>query len=470
MTKVSIIIPVYNVEKYLRQCLDSVINQTLREIEIICVDDGSTDSSPAILAEYAAKDPRVKVLTREKSNAGAARNAGMAIATGEYIGFVDSDDWCELTLFEKAYARAVSKGASLVSWRFDQYDDAAGKFSAGRVFPNEVLSLGDTFCPEQLGTYLFTPLAFGPWDRIVSRRLIEDHGLRFQEIIRTNDVYFCCMALVLARRQTLVDEVLYHYRIGFSGNLQSGNAETPELPILAWQAVVDGLMREKLSDSYRNQVVNAASNSLFYTLHSIDNASGWLVFFEAMRRLYGSRGAFEEVKSSEIVNNQTRQFVDCLRKSVAGIDYLVEQIVYFRKSLAETWWTLQSSKRNLTHTQTDLTHVRADLSAARDTLERSRRELRDHEVIAKALAHKVAEAESAIVHLRQDLANRDCEISRQRQKAEGYELKLVEAREMEEGLRELVVALENSWSYRIGNVILWPFRKVLARKGKTRHG
>ncbi len=83
MTKVSIIIPVYNVEKYLRQCLDSVVNQTLKEIEIICVDDGSTDSSPAILAEYAAKDSRVKVLTREKSNAGAARNAGMAVAAGE---------------------------------------------------------------------------------------------------------------------------------------------------------------------------------------------------------------------------------------------------------------------------------------------------------------------------------------------------------------------------------------------------
>lgn len=98
MTKVSVIIPVYNVEKYLRQCIDSIVNQTLKEIEIICVDDGSTDSSPAILAEYTAKDPRVKVITREKSNAGAARNAGMAVATGEYLGFVDSDDWCELTL------------------------------------------------------------------------------------------------------------------------------------------------------------------------------------------------------------------------------------------------------------------------------------------------------------------------------------------------------------------------------------
>ena len=89
MPKVAVIIPVYNVEKYLRQCLDSIVNQTLRDIEIICVDDGSTDGSSAILAEYASKDPRVKVLTREHTNAGAARNAGMAVATGEYLGFVD---------------------------------------------------------------------------------------------------------------------------------------------------------------------------------------------------------------------------------------------------------------------------------------------------------------------------------------------------------------------------------------------
>ena len=120
MSEVSVIIPVYNVEKYLRACLDSVVNQTLRDIEVICVDDGSTDGSPAILAEYAAKDPRVKVLTQPKSNAGAARNAGMSIATGEYLGFVDADDWCELTLFEKAYGRAKEVNADLVFWAYDQ--------------------------------------------------------------------------------------------------------------------------------------------------------------------------------------------------------------------------------------------------------------------------------------------------------------------------------------------------------------
>ena len=115
--KVSVIIPVYNVEAYLRQCLDSVVNQTLRDIEIICVDDGSTDGSRAILEEYSEKDSRFKVIKQNHSNAGACRNAAMAIAKGEYLGFVDADDFCDLTLFEKAYTKAKSDDADVVIWR-----------------------------------------------------------------------------------------------------------------------------------------------------------------------------------------------------------------------------------------------------------------------------------------------------------------------------------------------------------------
>ena len=91
--KVSVIIPVYNVEKYLRECIDSILNQTLRDLELICVDDGSTDGSLEILHEYEKADSRVKVLTQHNMGAGAARNKGLAIATGEYLSFLDSDDF-----------------------------------------------------------------------------------------------------------------------------------------------------------------------------------------------------------------------------------------------------------------------------------------------------------------------------------------------------------------------------------------
>ena len=106
MVKVSVIIPIYNTELYIEKCLNSLINQTLNDIEIICVNDGSTDDSMVIVNSYAQKDSRIKVIEQPNLKQGAARNNGMKIATGEYIGFVDSDDWVDLDYFEKLYNAA----------------------------------------------------------------------------------------------------------------------------------------------------------------------------------------------------------------------------------------------------------------------------------------------------------------------------------------------------------------------------
>ena len=104
MPKVSVVIPVYNVEKYLGECLDSVLRQTLNEIEIICVDDGSTDGSAAILQKYAAADPRIRLISQANAGLSAARNAGMDAATGKYIYFLDSDDYISADAMEKCFS------------------------------------------------------------------------------------------------------------------------------------------------------------------------------------------------------------------------------------------------------------------------------------------------------------------------------------------------------------------------------
>ena len=109
MIKVSVIVPVFNTEKYKEKCLNSLINQTLQDIEIICVNDGSTDKSADIIKKFANKDSRFKLINQENKKQGAARNTGMKIAKGEYIGFVDSDDWVDLEYYEKLY-NAAKKG------------------------------------------------------------------------------------------------------------------------------------------------------------------------------------------------------------------------------------------------------------------------------------------------------------------------------------------------------------------------
>ena len=111
--KISIIVPVYQVEAYLRRCLDSIINQTYKNLEIILVEDGSKDGSPAICEEYAKKDNRIKVFNQQNQGASVARNYGLDVATGEYVGFVDSDDWIEPEMYEKLYAALVQKQADI---------------------------------------------------------------------------------------------------------------------------------------------------------------------------------------------------------------------------------------------------------------------------------------------------------------------------------------------------------------------
>ena len=113
MTKVSIIVPVYNVEKYLKRCLESLVNQTLKDIEIICVNDGSTDGSLAILNEYVRNDDRIVVINQENSGQSVARNRGIDVAKGEYIGFVDSDDWVCEDYFERLHNSAIQNNAEI---------------------------------------------------------------------------------------------------------------------------------------------------------------------------------------------------------------------------------------------------------------------------------------------------------------------------------------------------------------------
>ena len=126
MDKVSVILPIYNVSQYLRQALDSVVNQTLRELEIICVDDGSTDDSLEIVREYAQKDSRIVVITGPNGGYGKAMNKGLDRATGEYIGILEPDDYVDLHMFEDLYRIAAENRLDLVKadfYRFTQEED-----------------------------------------------------------------------------------------------------------------------------------------------------------------------------------------------------------------------------------------------------------------------------------------------------------------------------------------------------------
>ncbi|MDR2870295.1 MAG: glycosyltransferase [Deferribacteraceae bacterium] len=207
MPKISIIVPVYNVETYLRQCLDSLVAQTIRDIEIIIVNDGSTDSSPQIINEYAAKDSRVKPLHQPNGGYGKAMNAGIATATGDYIGIVESDDWVELDMFERLYDNAAKHDVDIC--RAKHYNYRAGE---SQPDANSIIEqLADRVLHPETDTEVFK-LGFAVWSAIYKRSFIQN--IKFLETPGASyqDISFSIIVLAMASSVYLIDCCLLHYR------------------------------------------------------------------------------------------------------------------------------------------------------------------------------------------------------------------------------------------------------------------
>ena len=270
MPKVSVIIPVYNAEQHLRECLDTVVGQTLSDIEILCVDDGSTDESMSILKEYADKDPRLSVLQQENAGAGAARNNGLRAARGDYLSFLDADDFFELTMLEKAYEKCVSDDADIAVYRATFYDPRARR-SVEAEWPLGAESIPDVvpFTPEDVSDRLLALFAPAPWNRLFRRAFVLEKGLEFQEIKRANDLYFTMLALVYATRITIVDEALVYYRVGSATSLQATNHETPLEFYDALLATREHLRGTGTFDTFERSFVNAALIHCLYNLRSL---------------------------------------------------------------------------------------------------------------------------------------------------------------------------------------------------------
>ncbi|MCD7994560.1 MAG: glycosyltransferase [Clostridia bacterium] len=188
MAKVSIVVPIFKVEAYLKRCIDSLIGQTLADIEIILVDDGSPDSCPAICDRYAAKDERIKVIHKKNGGVSAARNDGLDITIGEYVIFCDSDDWMELDACEVLYKKGLETGADVVvgdinrikgdTVIYNQY--FANEFHYTNRADMDQLVMADIYlgyCPNPPETH--TIGYGGPWNKLVKRQLLLDNNINF---------------------------------------------------------------------------------------------------------------------------------------------------------------------------------------------------------------------------------------------------------------------------------------------------
>lgn len=216
MPKVSVIVPVYNVEQYLNKCLDSILNQTLRDIEVICVNDGSTDNSSCILEEYRSKDARIKVISQWNGGLSSARNTGLRAARGEYVYFIDSDDYIETNALEYLYQEAKNDHLDILFFDGESFfeppelkKDFPGEDCCYRPCEFYGVLTGTEMYEKMREKGVFRPMV---WLQLLRRQYLLDEKLTFREGILHEDILFTTCSTLQAKRVGHRNKAFYHYR------------------------------------------------------------------------------------------------------------------------------------------------------------------------------------------------------------------------------------------------------------------
>lgn len=302
---VSIIIPMYNAQKYLRECLDSLRMQTLSSIEIICVNDGSTDDTGAILEQYSSIDARIHNIYQDNQGAGAARNHGMQYATGEYFLFLDADDIFDKRLCEETYRRAVRDCADIVLFEAYRYNIQTGKKEEMNwVLREGLLPSRIPFSVKQANDKLYQITTACPWSKLFRAEFVKKEQLQFQNVKNANDVFFVRTALACAKRITVLKKRLITYRYNDGSNLQSGKKKAPIEFYKAFKALKEELIRRGLYVKMEQSYVNMALKESLFNLESTQDKEAQRVIEDLLLREGFDFFGFQQYDKSYFYNEK----------------------------------------------------------------------------------------------------------------------------------------------------------------------
>ena len=281
---VSVVVPVYNAEPYVDECLDSLRGQTFADLEIICVDDGSTDGSLARLRAHEAADPRVRVLTQPNAGVSAARNAGLAQVRGEFVFFMDADDFCDPAFLQKTVAAATAHNADAVVTAFAIYsqithDSMRPAWDCDYVhYP-----IDQAFSWRDHPDHLFQAFHNYTWNKLVRTSFLRRHGIAFPPVRLTEDLMFSAHVKFLAERQAYRNETLVFHRDGTGTNSMSSKHLHPFDFITAFRDLRVFLQEQGVYGELRRAYVNWAGPSCRYNLMTIDDAPAFFAVFDALK-------------------------------------------------------------------------------------------------------------------------------------------------------------------------------------------
>ena len=253
--KISLIIPVYNVEKYLNECMDSILNQTFKDIEIICVNDGSTDSSLEILESYAKKDSRIKIITQRNCGLGCARNTGLKYAIGDYVWFIDSDDFISENSLNFIYNNATSNNSDIVFFKFSRFNDDEFNYNLSGLPLENIFKDKDydnfTFVYRDIPEIVLNA-SFAPWFKVFKREFLDKNNFLFPVGIAYEDVLFNAQSLLIADEISFIPEFLYNYRISNPDSIIHNNSNVWDI-FKVCDSVEDFLRDSNFFDEFKSE-------------------------------------------------------------------------------------------------------------------------------------------------------------------------------------------------------------------------
>lgn len=415
---VSVVVPTHNSAAHVGQCVDSLLAQTYRNIEVICVDDGSVDGTLDLLRRYESQDDRVGVIAQPNQGPGAARNRGIDAARGDYLYFLDSDDWVEPWLVEHAVARLRQTDAQIVIFPYLDFDERVGVPYATVGMVLEDAFEGETFSWRDNPDWIFRAMQNLMWNKVFRTDFVRESSLRCQEDVRlTEDLMFTAPALVLADRLTFLHERPVYHRAGTGDNTMAHKDDHPldfYDAFLVFRRWIEG---RGLWGDLEVAYVNWAADSCAYNLTTLHTAEGFRLVFETMADEGLARMGLLDVDPSAY---HEERFRDLIRQIQArDLEGYLFSLFRDASDTSGFWWYANA-----------VAHVQLDAEVGRR--ERAERE-------------------------RDGLADQLGQLQGER---DGLEREA-------ESLRQEVDSLRRSTSFRLGQVVAGPAARLRDRLGRS---
>lgn len=283
MIKVSIIVPVYNAEKYLYKCFDSLVNQTLQEIEILAVNDGSTDNSSAILKEYARNYPgKVRVFHKENGGQASARNLALRNAVGEYVGFVDADDYADVQMFELLYRKAIQSRADLTVCDHYMVENEKAEYIR---FPE-----------YEKPRAMLKGVLVSPWNKLLKREVLQNSGVIFPEGYIYEDTAWFAELIPFIRSMAYVRKPLLYHIVQENSTMTAAQGKRTAQIFPVMNGVIDFYKEKGLYEEYREE----------------------LEYFYIRILLLSSLQRISQIKNKQLRNQYTKRTLDEIRNRFPG--------------------------------------------------------------------------------------------------------------------------------------------------------